>query len=195
MHNAPYIIGVTGGIGSGKSVVSRLLCLMDVPVYDCDSEAKRLMCESEVIRKALIGAVGDGVYDVSGRLDRAYLASYMFGDPERVALVNSIVHPVVRADFREWAQHAGKTVVAVESAILFEAGMEDDVDVVWLVHAPEDVRLQRAIRRDESNEKAVRSRMQSQLGAQEYMQRADVVLQNDGCRSLIRQVLELLSRR
>ncbi len=195
MHNAPYIIGVTGGIGSGKSVVSRLLRLMDVPVYDCDSEAKRLMCESEVIRKALIGAVGDGVYDVSGRLDRAYLASYMFGDPERVALVNSIVHPVVRADFREWAQHAGKTVVAVESAILFEAGMEDDVDVVWLVHAPEDVRLQRAIRRDESNEKAVRSRMQSQLGAQEYMQRADVVLQNDGCRSLIRQVLELLSRR
>ncbi|MBR4311834.1 MAG: dephospho-CoA kinase [Bacteroidaceae bacterium] len=195
MHTAPYIIGVTGGIGSGKSVVSRLLRLMDVPVYDCDSEAKRLMCENASIRKALIRTVGDRVYDAMGRLDRACLASYMFGNAERVALINSIVHPVVRADFRAWAQHADRAVVAVESAILFEAGMEADVDAVWLVHAPEDMRLQRAIKRDASNEKAVRSRMQSQLDEQEYMRRADVVLQNDGNHSLISQVRELLSQR
>ena len=195
MHKAPYIIGVTGGIGSGKSVVARLLRLMDVPVYDCDSEAKRLMCENASIRESLSCAVGDGVYDAMGRLDRACLASSMFGNAERVALINSIVHPVVRNDFRAWAQRTGKAIVAVESAILFEAGMDADVDAVWLVHASEDMRLQRAIKRDTSNEKAVRSRMQSQLNEQEYMQRADVVLQNDGNHSLISQVRELLSLR
>lgn len=187
-----YIIGVTGGIGSGKSVVSRLLRLMDVPVYDCDREAKRLMDESAVLRNALIEAVGTEVYDATGRLDRKYLASYMFGHAERVAVVNSIVHPAVRADFKRWAQQTGKAVVAVESAILFEAGMEADVDSVWLVHAPESVRLQRAVQRDASNEEAVRSRMKSQMDEQEYRKRADRVICNDGRSSLIRQVNELL---
>ena len=194
MHSSPYIIGVTGGIGSGKSVVSRLLRLMDVPVYDCDREAKRLMCESTVIREALIATVGAEVYDAAGRLNRAYLASYMFGDAERVAQVNRIVHPVVRADFKAWAQQSGKAVVAVESAILFEAGMDVDVDGVWVVHAPESVRLQRAILRDDSNERAVRNRMQSQLSEQEYMERADVVIHNDGAHSLIEQVVSSLGR-
>ena len=192
VHSSPYIIGVTGGIGSGKSVVSRLLRLMGVPVYDCDREAKRLMCESVVIREALVGAVGAEVYDASGQLDRAYLSSYMFGNLERVSLVNGIVHPVVRADFKEWAQQSGKAVVAVESAILFEAKMDADVDAVCLVHAPEATRVRRAILRDGSNEKAVRSRMQSQLSEQEYMERADVIIHNDDAHSLICQVSSLL---
>ena len=192
VHSSPYIIGVTGGIGSGKSVVSHLLRLMGVPVYDCDREAKRLMCESVVIREALVGAVGTEVYDASGQLDRAYLASYMFGNPERVSLVNGIVHPVVRADFRAWAQQSEKAVVAVESAILFEAKMDAYVDAVCLVHAPEDTRVRRAILRDGSNEKAVRSRMQSQLSEQEYMERADVIIHNDDAHSLICQVSSLL---
>lgn len=192
VHRSPYILGVTGGIGSGKSVVSHLLRLMGVPVYDCDREAKRLMGESVVIREALVGAVGTEVYDASGQLDRAYLASYMFGNPERVSLVNGIVHPVVRADFRAWAQQSGKAVVAVESAILFEAKMDADVDAVCLVHAPEATRVRRAILRDGSNEKAVRSRMQSQLSEQEYMERADVIIHNDEAHSLIGQVSSLL---
>lgn len=192
VHSSPCIIGVTGGIGSGKSVVSRLLRLMGVPVYDCDREAKRLMCESVVIREALVGAVGAEVYDASGQLDRAYLASYMFGNPERVSLVNGIVHPVVRADFKEWAQQSGKAVVAVESAILFEAKMDADVDAVCLVHAPEATRVQRAILRDGASEKAVRNRMQSQLSEQAYMERADVIIYNDDAHSLIGQVSSLL---
>ena len=190
--NSPYIIGLTGGIGSGKSVVSHLLRLMDVPVYDCDSEAKRLMCESAVIREALIEAVGTEAYDAEGRLNRVYLASYMFGNAERVALVNRIVHPVVRADFKEWAKRTGSAIVAVESAILFEAGMQTDVSAIWVVDASEDLRLQRAIKRDASNEKAVRNRMQSQLSAQEYVKRADAVIHNDDRHSLIQQVRRLL---
>ena len=193
MHTAPYIIGVTGGIGSGKSVVSHLLRLMDVPVYDCDREAKRLMCESVAIREALTEAIGAEVYDAAGQLNRSYLASYMFGDAERVAQVNRIVHPVVRADFKAWAQQSRKSVVAVESAILFEAGMAADVDAVWAVHAAEDVRLQRAVKRDASHAEAVRSRMRSQLSEQEYVERADKVVCNDGSCSLIQQVEQLLS--
>lgn len=190
--SSPYIIGVTGGIGSGKSVVSHLLRLMDVPVYDCDSEAKRLMLQSGEIREAIIEAVGPEVYAPDGQLNRAYLAAYMFCDERRVEQINHIVHPVVRADFRRWAQQAGRSVVAVESAILFEAGMEADVDTVWLVHAAEDVRLKRAVRRDASSEEAVRNRMQSQQTEQDFLLRANRIISNNGDRSLIEQVGELL---
>lgn len=193
MHSFPYKIGVTGGIGSGKSVVAHLLCLMGVSVYDCDSEAKRLMCESTAIREALVETVGAEVYDAEGALNRAYLASYMFGHAERVAWVNSVVHPVVRADFKAWAERSGGAVVAVESAILFEAGMEADVDAVWVVHAAEEVRLQRAVSRDASHAEAIRQRMQCQMSEQEYVRRADRVVHNDGRHSLIQQVKDLLS--
>ncbi len=192
LSDIPYIIGVTGGIGSGKSVVSRLLRLMGIPVYDCDREAKRLMLENADVRRALVSAAGERVYAADGQLDRAYLASYMFGNAERVALVNAIVHPAVRDDFRQWAQRIGREIVAVESALLFEAGMDADVDMVAYVHAPEAVRLARAIQRDGSNESSVRRRMQSQLSEQEYMQRADNVICNDGSHSLINQTLCLL---
>ena len=192
-ENAPYIIGVTGGIGSGKSVVSQLLRLMDVPVYDCDSEAKRLMCQSAEIRAALIQTVGESVYRPDGQLDRAVLAAYMFGNAAHVEQINRIVHPVVRADFRRWAEQSGRAVVAVESAILFEAGMDADVDAVWLVYAPMDVRLQRAVQRDGSNEEAIRKRMQNQFSDAEFLERADRVIYNDGVRSLILQVKENLA--
>lgn len=189
----PYMIGITGGIGSGKSVVSRLLRLMGVPVYDCDSEAKRLMQESAAIREALVEKVGAEVYDDASRLDRKFLAAYMFGNADRVALVNGIVHPVVRADFRRWARQTGAAVVAVESAILFEAGMDADVDAVWVIHAPERVRIERAVQRDGTTEGAVRSRMGNQLEVEEYIRRADKVIRNDGRSSLIAQVGKLLS--
>ena len=194
VSSAPYIIGVTGGIGSGKSVVSSLLRLMDVPVYDCDSEAKRLMRQSGEIREALIEVVGPEVYAPDGMLNRAYLAAYMFCDEGRVKQINRIVHPVVRADFRRWTQQTGRNVVAVESAILVEAGMKADVDEVWLVHAPEDIRLRRAMSRDGSGEEAVRSRMMRQQSDAEYLKQADKVVYNDGIHSLIQQTLGLLSR-
>ena len=189
----PYRIGITGGIGSGKSVVSHLLRLMGVPVYDCDSEAKRLMHESPTVRKALIEEIGEKVYDANGNLNRTYMAAYMFGNPEHVARVNAIVHPAVRADFKEWSQHSKHSVVAVESAILYEAHMENDVDSVWLVHAPEALRLQRATQRDKADEEAIKRRMQSQMSEQELLQRADRIVYNDGSRALIGQLWQLLS--
>lgn len=192
MHH-PYIIGITGGIGSGKTIVSRLLRLMGIPVYDCDREAKRLMHYCAEIRTALINAVGSKVYQENGALNRAYLAEYMFGNAERIAQINGIVHPVVRNDFKRWAKQLGKKIVSVESAILFEAKMDTDVDAVWLVSAPANMRMQRAVLRDASNEESVRNRMRSQLSEEEYERKANKVIYNDGSRSLIQQVKELLA--
>jgi dephospho-CoA kinase len=189
----PYIIGITGGIGSGKSIVSRLLQLMSVPVYDCDSEAKRLMLYSTEIRTALINAVGSEVYQENGELNRAYLAEYMFGNAERIAQINGIVHPIVRNDFKRWVKQLDRKIVAVESAILLEAKMETDVDAIWLVSAPVNIRMQRTILRDSSNEEAVRNRMKSQQDEQEYARQANKIIYNDGSRSLIQQIKELLA--
>lgn len=189
----PYVIGITGGIGSGKSIVSRLLRLMSIPVYDCDSEAKRLMLYSTEIRTALINAVGSEVYQENGELNRAYLAEYMFGNAARIAQINGIVHPIVRNDFKQWVKQSDRKIVAVESAILLEAKMETDVDAIWLVSAPVNMRMQRTILRDSSNEEAVRNRMKSQQDEQEYARQANKIIYNDGSRSLIQQIKELLA--
>lgn len=189
----PYIIGITGGIGSGKSIVSRLLRLMSIPVYDCDSEAKRLMLYSTEIRTALINAVGSEVFQENGELNRAYLAEYMFGNAARIAQINGIVHPIVRNDFKRWVKQLDRKIVAVESAILLEAKMETDVDTIWLVSAPVNIRMQRTILRDSSNEEAVRNRMKSQQDEQEYARQANKIIYNDGSRSLIQQIKELLA--
>lgn len=190
----PYIIGITGGIGSGKSVVSHLMHLMGIPVYNCDNEAKRLMNENDSIHNALVETIGNEIYDATGKLNKKELAAYMFDSPERVKLINNIVHPAVRADFKQWAQHIGKAVIAVESAILSEAGMDADVNTVVLVYAPETLRLQRTILRDTTDEQSVRSRMRHQQNEQEYMQHADIFICNDGTSSLISQIQNLLQR-
>lgn len=190
---SPYKIAITGGIGSGKSVVSRLLRMMGVPVYDCDTRARHLMNTSPTLRTALTEAVGTQVYGPDGCIDRPHLASFMFGHPERVALINSIVHPVVRADFRKWASDAKTPVVAVETAILYESGMDADVDAVALVHAPLEVRLQRAMQRDHTDEQSIRRRISNQTPDEELLHRASHIIHNDGQCSLIAQVQHLLT--
>ena len=138
-------IGITGGIGSGKSVVARMLRVMDIPVYDTDAEAKRLMQTDANIRIGLTNLVGEELY-AGHALNRELLASYMFGHAERVAQVNAVVHPRVRSDFRRWATERALSVpvVGIESAILLEAGFRNEVDVVVMVYAPEEVRIVRA---------------------------------------------------
>ena len=188
-----YKIAITGGIGSGKSVVSRLLGMMGVPVYDCDTRAKHLMNTSPTLQAALTEAVDTQVYGPDGRINRPHLANFMFGHPERVALINSIVHPTVRADFHEWALRAEVPIVAVETAILYESGMDADVDATVLVHAPLEVRLQRAMKRDRADEQAIRRRMASQMPDEELLRRATHIIHNDGNSSLIAQVRQLLT--
>lgn len=188
----PYKIAIVGGIGSGKSVVSRLFRMMGVPVYDCDSEAKRLMNADAALRWTLTEAIGAQVYGANGCVDRTFLASYMFGHPERVALVNSIVHPAVRAHFAAWAANMGSPIVAVETAILFESGMDADVDAIVVVHASEELRLQRAMQRDGADEQSVRRRMSNQMAQEELLARATYRISNDETDSLIAQVQRVI---
>lgn len=190
----PHKIAIIGGIGSGKSVVSRLFRLMNIPVYDCDSEAKRLTNTSAALRSELTRAIDERVYGADGRIDRAYLASYMFGNAGHVALVNSIVHPAVRADFKQWAANTQAPIVAVETAILFESGMDAEVDSIVLVSAPIETRISRAMQRDHSSEQAIRQRMKSQMSDTELMKRANYLILNDDTASLIVQVKQVIQK-
>ena len=190
---AAYRLGITGGIGSGKSGVSRLLRVMGIPVYDTDAEARRLMQSSPAIRSALVALVGPEVYSANGTLQRQRLAEYMFGNPDRVAAVNAIVHPVVRADFRQWATSFEETdVVAVESAILIEAGMEADVDAVAVVIAPEEERVARAVARDGATPQQIKARMANQLSDNDRLPHARFVIRNAEADAITPQVVAMV---
>jgi len=155
-------IGITGGIGSGKSYVSDLLRReFDIPVYDCDQEAKRLTASDASIRLRLIELVGPEVFD-GQELNKRCLADYLFASPENASWVNAIIHPAVLQDFQLWVDRQQKPVVALESAILFESGFNACVDKVLYIDAPEDVRLQRAMLRDGASEEQIKARMKMQ---------------------------------
>ena len=185
-------IGITGGIGSGKSVVAKLLAWMGIPVYQTDAEAKRLMLSDADIRRELTALVGSNAYNEKG-LNKALLASYVFGNPEHTRQVNAIVHPKVRHDFRKWAGNSGRMMVALESAILLEAGFRNEVDKVVMVYAPQEVRIERAIRRDSATREQIEKRIRSQMSDENKREAADFVIVNDGETPLIPQVLSLIS--
>ncbi len=172
-----YKVGITGGIGSGKSTVCRLLAEYGVAVYDSDSRAKELMANSEPLRLALQEAFGRECYNEHG-LNRAYLASKVFNDKEALAKLNSIVHPAVRADFRAWAESQSSTYVVLESAILFEASFENEVDTTLAVLAPLEERIRRTIRRDGADRAAIEARIANQMSDEELHARADRTIVN-----------------
>ncbi|MBR5138850.1 MAG: dephospho-CoA kinase [Alistipes sp.] len=172
-----YKIGITGGIGSGKSTVCRLLADMGVPVYDSDARAKALMNDSEALRTALIEAFGEECYNAEG-LNRPYLASRVFGDAEALAQLNAIVHPAVREDFRAWADVQSSRYVVLESAILFEAGFENEVDTTLAVLAPLEERVRRTAERDGVDRESVLKRIAHQISDEELHRRANRTLVN-----------------
>ncbi len=186
-------IGITGGIGSGKSFVCRLLAERGVPVYSCDEEAGRLMENHSGIRRALVDLLGEDVYTEEGRLNKPLLAAWLFASSGHAEQVNAIVHPVVKQDFVSWAQRQSTPVVVVESAILFEAGMDTLVDRVLLVDAPRDVRLRRTMLRDGATREQVEHRMDCQMPDEERRLRARDILCNDGRNDLKQAVARLLS--
>lgn len=186
-------IGITGGIGSGKSVVSRLLEAMGIPVYISDEESKLLTHSDPVIRRELCLLLGEEVY-VDGRLNKPLLASYLFGHPDHARNVNAIIHPRVKEDFRYWASHRKRfPVLGLESAILIESGFADEVDVVVMVYASLETRLARAMKRDSTSRELVMKRICSQMSDEEKRKQADFVIVNDDETPLIPQVLELIS--
>lgn len=186
-------IGITGGIGSGKSVVSRLLEVMGIPVYISDVESKRLTQSDSVIREKLISLLGEEVYR-GGELNKPFLASYIFTHPDNAKLVNAIIHPRVKDDFRRWVtEHNDCRIVGMESAILVEAGFAGEVDSVVMVYAPLEVRLHRAMKRDSSPKELILKRIQSQMDDEEKRLHAHYVIKNDDESMLLPQVMELIS--
>ena len=187
------ILGITGGIGSGKSYISFLLReQMNVPVYDCDAEAKRLICENESIRQELTNLIGAQVYK-DDKLQKRVLADYLFATLQNAQRVNAIVHPAVREDFHAWVNRQDADIVAVESAILYESGFSADVDKVLFVYASKELRIQRVMQRDGSSRLQVEERMNMQR-AEEQCQKADYVIENEGAKqeSLLATLQEIL---
>jgi len=185
-------IGITGGIGSGKSIVSHLLQVMGIPVYISDVEAKRLICSDPFIRKGLQALLGKDIYS-GNTLNKQLLASYLFASPEHAQIINGIIHPRVKENFRQWVHHQNNTrVVGIESAILVEAGFTDEVDVVVMIYAPEELRISRAIRRDTSSRELIEKRIQSQMNDEKKREYADFVIINDDKTPLIPQILNLM---
>ena len=172
-----YKVGVTGGIGSGKSVVCNMLRERGVAVYNCDIRAKELMSADEVIAKQLVERFGPETF-VNGELNRAYLAERVFGNAEELAALNAIVHPRVIEDFEQWAQRQQGEYVVIESAILFESGIDSKVDVTVAVMAPESLRLERTMQRDGVSREQVEERMRNQLSDDERCSRSKYAIVN-----------------
>ena len=166
-----YKVGITGGIGSGKSTVCRLFEQSGIAVYDSDARAKALMAEDAKLREQLVEAFGAECYNEQG-LDRAYLAGRVFGDEAELQRLNGIVHPAVKEDFRRWADAQRGAYVVLESAILFESGFDTQVDTTLAVMAPMEERLRRTVERDGVDREAVRRRMEHQLSDDELHARA-----------------------
>jgi dephospho-CoA kinase len=181
-------IGVTGGIGSGKSTVCELFRLHEIPVFDADSEAKKLNDTSPVIREKLIRLFGNDLYE-NNRLNRQKLASLIFSDAPTLQQVNAIIHPEVAACFEKWAnEQKNAPFVIIEAAILFEAGFDTLVDRIIAVHAPLDVRIERITKRDGANRAQIEARIRSQMPEEKKIKLSDFVMVNDGRASLIEQV-------
>lgn len=183
-------VGLTGGIGSGKSTVARVLALFGVPVYCADERGRYLSDHDPELAAAITRLLGPRAY-AGGRLDRAWVAGRVFGDRELLGRLEAIVHPAVRRDFQAWAARREAPYTVLESAILFESGFDAEVDRVVVVVAPEALRVARTLRRDGASEAEVRRRVEAQMSDAERTGRADHILYADEKQLLIPQILRL----
>ncbi len=184
-------IGLTGGIGSGKSLIRRIFCELGIPVYDADTAAKRLMIEDENIRKSLISAFGQEIIQQNGSLNKKLLADIIFRDKENLNTINSIVHPAVHRDFENWLQKQDAPYVLEEAAVFFETDAYRSMDKMITVCASEDVRIERVTKRDSISREKVIERMKNQLPDDEKFKLADFVIYNDNNHILLPQVIDI----
>ena len=187
-------IGLTGGIGSGKSTAAAVLKHLGYPVYISDKEASRLMDTDEGIRSGLIRRFGKDIYTEEGRLDKARLAGIIFHDKEKLQQTDSIVHPRVMEDFGNWASRQESSLVFFESAILFEAGLDRYFSALVCITASEQTRIERVMKRDHAAEGPVKARIRTQMDEKEKCSRADHVIRNDRDSMIVPQILEMVKR-
>jgi dephospho-CoA kinase len=183
-------IGITGGIGSGKSLICRIFLTLGIPVYDADTRAKLILAENQIVRDSIKSAFGKESYFPDGSLNRPYLASQVFNDSGKVQILNDIVHPQVGKDFADWVhQQQGKAPYIIkEAALMFEAGSNKALDSVINVSAPVDIRVKRVLERDKRTESEIRAIISKQLSEEERKNLADYEIVNDGMIAVIPQV-------
>jgi dephospho-CoA kinase len=185
-------VGLTGGIGSGKSTVAQVFSLLGVPVYYADQRAQALIESDSVVREGIINLLGQEAYDLTGAFNRKLVAEMVFANTNLLTGLNEIVHPAVRTDFIDWAnRYTGHPYVIQEAAILIESGGSAGMDAIILVWAPEELRLQRVVERDGSSESEVRARMQHQMQDVDKVRKSHYVVINDGKHSIMDQITDI----
>lgn len=184
-------VGITGGIGVGKSYVAKIFKTMGIPVYDADTEAKKLMKSHPDIKENLIREFGENTYTKEGELDNKYLAKLVFDNTEKLNKLNAIVHPVVIQHGRDWGERQKTEYSLKEAALLFESGSYKELDYTILVTAPIDVRIARVMGRDGVDREAVLQRMAKQMPEDEKATLANFTIANDGVSALLPQIMEI----
>ncbi len=184
-------VGLTGGIGSGKSVVGKIFQLLDIPIYVADIEAKKIMHSNKTVQQQLITTFGKEVYTSENTINKAYLASVIFNRPDALEQINAIVHPAVRSDFQQWCLlQKNAPYIIQESAILFDTGIYRQFDKTITVTANEKLRIQRVMQRDNITEKQVAERIKNQLSEEQRINKADFIVYNN-TEMLIPQILKI----
>ena len=183
-------VGITGGMGSGKSTVSKVFEVLGIPVYYADDAAKRLMNENESLKEQLRKLFGEETY-VNGTLNRKYLSSIVFNNEEKLAMLNSIIHPVTLQDAENWMQQQKTPYAIKEAALIFESGANKQLDYVIGVYAPAPLRIKRVMNRDHATRDEVKARMEKQIDESIKMRLCDYVITNDEQELVIPQVLKI----
>ncbi len=181
-------IGLTGGIGSGKTTVSLIFEVLGIPVYYADDAAKKMMNIDEKLKQQIIETFGNGSY-LDGKINRVYLAEQVFSDKEKTKQMNSIVHPATIADAKLWMMQQSTAYAIKEAALIFEANAEKNLDLIIGVHSPMPLRIKRVMQRDAISEEAVLARIQKQMDENEKMSRCDFIIENNETELLIPQVI------
>lgn len=188
-------IGITGGIGSGKSLVCRIFASLGAPVYDADSRAKALMTTDGILIEQITKEFGNLSYHSDGTLNRKHISAAVFKDPLKLQTLDNLVHPRVAADYEKWASAQTHPYIIKEAALLFEAGSFKMLDKIIVVTAPEELRIRRVISRDQGRtEQMVRDIIKNQMPESEKVNKADYLVVNDETRLVIPQVLDLHKR-
>ncbi len=183
-------IGLTGGIGSGKTTVAKVFETLGIPVYYADDAAKKLMNTNKELKAAIIKNFGAGSY-ANGEIDRKYMATLVFNDKEKLELLNSLTHPATIRDAGEWIKKQTSTYIIKEAALLFESGADKNLDYVIGIDAPLKLRIKRVIARDGTSKEEIMKRIDRQMDEKKKMKRCDFVIINDEQRLVIPQVMKL----
>lgn len=194
------IVGLTGGIGSGKTTIAKLLKLEGIPVYDSDNRAKYLMQNSDIIKNNLKAEFGEEVY-IEGKLNREYLSNIVFGNSERLNVLNSIVHPIVAKDFQDWKNNHDAPILVKEAAILFESGAYKACDINVTVHTDVEERIERVQKRDGVTRGQVLSRINNQWSDSQRNKKSDIIIKNNdsdptelNVKILVKQLIDIIEK-